>query len=577
MTDSPKRAALYVRVSTSYQIDKDSLPVQRQELTNYAKYALNIDSYEIFEDAGYSAKNTSRPRYQQMMARIREHEFTHLIVWKIDRISRNLLDFATMYQELKDLNVTFVSKNEQFDTSSAMGEAMLKIILVFAELERKMTAERVSAVLLARATDGKWNGGRCPFGYEHENGTSLFTINQQEAAIVREIYDSYEHGGTLNTITKALNERGEKTRTGAWNQNGVWIILTNPFYYGALRYNYRNESKGLSGWSFRRDEDIIIIPGHHEAIVTKEQFDFCQAKLDRNNLKLRDTQKTYQRKNVHVFAGLIVCGVCGRQYNATIDKPHARLGGFRPSMYLCSTRRNSDVCPNKYVSDITVGTFILNYIANILRAERSFGKTTSIDTLEKKLLRGPAFNDVDHIEQEGLQELLDLFRAEKYGDDVFELSGTGKDAQSAVDNERELLIREKKKVERALDRLKTIYLYDDAEMSETDYTVDRKKLMDQLEYVDARIQELDDNLTRDHRMTDDEFISKASYYALTQELLSNRHVDYLRLIRHTDPKITQEFVNTVLQNFCILDGRITAIRFKNGIEHRFIYKTKTPS
>ena len=135
-----KKCALYIRVSTHYQIDKDSLPLQREDLINYSKYALGIDNYEVFEDAGYSAKNTDRPDYQRMMARIRTGEFSHLVVWKIDRISRNLLDFAAMYEEIKKLGVVFVSKNEQFDTSSAMGEAMLKIILVFAELERNMLA-----------------------------------------------------------------------------------------------------------------------------------------------------------------------------------------------------------------------------------------------------------------------------------------------------------------------------------------------------------------------------------------------------------------------------------------------------
>ena len=120
---------------------------------------MNTDNYLIFEDPGYSAKNTDRPDFQRMMARVRTGEFTHILVWKIDRISRNLLDFAAMYQELKELGVTFVSKNEQFDTSTAIGEAMLKIILVFAELERHMTSERVTAAMLSRATNGKWNGG----------------------------------------------------------------------------------------------------------------------------------------------------------------------------------------------------------------------------------------------------------------------------------------------------------------------------------------------------------------------------------------------------------------------------------
>lgn len=100
---------------------------------------MGIDAFQIFEDDGYSAKNTDRPHFQDMMNRVRAGEFSHIIVWKVDRISRNLLDFAAMYEELKDHRVTFISMNEQFDTSTAIGEAMLKIILIFAELERNMT------------------------------------------------------------------------------------------------------------------------------------------------------------------------------------------------------------------------------------------------------------------------------------------------------------------------------------------------------------------------------------------------------------------------------------------------------
>ena len=139
------KVAIYIRVSTLHQVDKDSLPMQRKDLIAYASLILGIADYEIFEDAGYSGKNTDRPDFQTMMDRVRKGEFTHILVWKIDRISRNLLDFAEMYEELQELRVTFVSKNEQFDTSSAIGEAMLKIILVFAELERNMASERVTA------------------------------------------------------------------------------------------------------------------------------------------------------------------------------------------------------------------------------------------------------------------------------------------------------------------------------------------------------------------------------------------------------------------------------------------------
>ena len=95
-----KKAAIYIRVSTHWQVDKDSLKVQRRELIAYVTLVLGITDYVVFEDPGYSAKNTDRPEYQAMMDRIRTGEFTHLVVWKIDRISRNLIDFAAMHDEL---------------------------------------------------------------------------------------------------------------------------------------------------------------------------------------------------------------------------------------------------------------------------------------------------------------------------------------------------------------------------------------------------------------------------------------------------------------------------------------------
>lgn len=241
---SSQKAAIYIRVSTQYQVDKDSLPVQQEELINYAKYALGIDKYEVFEDAGYSVKNTDRPAFQQMMARLRTGEFTHLCVWKIDRISRNLLDFAEMYSEMKKLGITFVSKNEQFDTSNAMGEAMLKIILVFAELERNMTSERVTAVMLSRATNGQWNGGRVPYGYNYDKGTTTFSINESEAAVINLIYDTYEANQSLLFVARTLNEKGILPRSGSpWNPTTISTMLKNPFYTGVYRYNYHDETK----------------------------------------------------------------------------------------------------------------------------------------------------------------------------------------------------------------------------------------------------------------------------------------------------------------------------------------------
>ncbi len=563
-----KRAAIYVRVSTQYQVDRASLPVQRSELVNYAKYALDIPDFVIFEDAGYSAKNTDRPDYQQMMARIRTGEFSHLLVWKIDRISRNLLDFAAMYSELKQLGVVFVSKNEQFDTSSAMGEAMLKIILVFAELERNMTAERVSAVFLSRANDGIWNGGKVPFGYAYDKQTKTFSILEDEAKTVRLIYALYESSKSLVTVSKALNERGIKTRNGSeWSPTTVHTMLSNPFYSGTYRYNYRNESDPHHHVP-KKKEDWILVKNHHPAIVSPEHQAAVELILAS---KSYGKNQTYQRKNIHAFAGLLTCGCCGSTMAATIDR--ARADGWRPSVYICSRRRMSNDCQNKYVSDVTLGPFVLNFFANLIKASNSFGKSTSIETLEKKLLRGDALSIVDHIERPGLEELYNHLRS-GFDEKPFDsLAVNAAEASSDV-QERDLLLADKRRLERALKRLNAIYLYGDEEIPGKDFILDRKSITDSLQQIDDRLKELDAAAVFDVSLSDDEFMEKASQFILTQQLLDKRSVNYEKFIRKIDPRIVKDFLNETVSNFCIKDGLTTSVLFKNGIELRFCYKAQ---
>lgn len=563
-----KRAAIYVRVSTQYQVDRASLPVQRSELVNYAKYALDIPDFVIFEDAGYSAKNTDRPDYQQMMARIRTGEFSHLLVWKIDRISRNLLDFAAMYSELKQLGVVFVSKNEQFDTSSAMGEAMLKIILVFAELERNMTAERVSAVFLSRANDGIWNGGKVPFGYVYDKQTKTFSILEDEAKTVRLIYALYESSKSLVTVSKALNERGIKTRNGSeWSPTTVHTMLSNPFYSGTYRYNYRNESDPHHHVP-KKKEDWILVKNHHPAIVSPEHQAAVELILAS---KSYGKNQTYQRKNIHAFAGLLTCGYCGSTMAATIDR--ARADGWRPSVYICSRRRMSNDCQNKYVSDVTLGPFVLNFFANLIKASNSFGKSTSIETLEKKLLRGDALSIVDHIERPGLEELYNHLRS-GFDEKPFDsLAVNAAEASSDV-QERDLLLADKRRLERALKRLNAIYLYGDEEIPGKDFILDRKSITDSLQQIDDRLKELDAAAVFDVSLSDDEFMEKASQFILTQQLLDKRSVNYEKFIRKIDPRIVKDFLNETVSNFCIKDGLTTSVLFKNGIELRFCYKAQ---
>lgn len=567
-----QKCALYIRVSTHYQVDKDSLPLQREDLINYSKYALGIDNYEIFEDAGYSAKNTDRPDYQRMMSRIRTGEFSHLVVWKLDRISRNLLDFFEMYNELKSLGVVFVSKNEQFDTSNAMGEAMLKIILVFAELERKMTSERVTAVMISRATNGEWNGGKIPFGYLYDKETKTFSINEVEATTVRFIFDRYEEIHSATYIARELNDKGIKTKTGKnWSATTVWIILTNPFYYGTYRYNYYDETLGGVVRSKKKKEsEWIFIDDHHPAIITKEQYDRVENLLYQNRRSNKDSTKTYMRKNIHIFAGLLECGCCGKQMQATLDRE--RKDGYRPSIYLCSNKRKTGDCTNKYISDITVGPFVLNYISNIIKAKNNFGKTTSIEMFEKKLRRGAEFSSVDAIEGFGLVDMYEMLKSGKF-DNVFTSSVPHSTSSTeGQSQERDVLASEKRKKERALARLKSLYLYDDDSIPEREFIAQQKELIDDIARIDARLSEIDAHHASSFSMTDNEFMEKASWFIMSNDLSNKRFVNFETMIRKTDTLIVKNFIASIVKKIVIYDGKILSIRFKNGIEHKFLYK-----
>ena len=566
-----KKAAGYIRVSTVYQIDKDSLPMQREDLTNYIKYALGIDEFEIFEDAGYSAKNTDRPAFQRMMSRLRTGEFSHLVVWKIDRISRNLMDFTTMYEELKRLGITFVSKNEQFDTSSAMGEAMLKIILVFAELERKMTSERVSAVMVSRANEGKYNGGRIPFGYDYDKQTKEISINDSEASVVRLIFDKYDEFQSIIQVVKYLNSNGIKTKRGVdFSAPAVHKILTNRFYVGDLVYNKHDErSLGNSSTSNVRDEsEWITIEEHHQAIIERWRQEQTIAALSSRN-RANVSFKTYQRNNIHIFAGLLKCGMCGSGMTATIDKE--RADGYRPSIYLCGSRRKTKLCTNKYISDVTIGPFIFNLISNIVKAYNNVGKSTTVEMLEKKLLRSDALSSVYSIEHEGVRQLLEAIRnTEEIKSEHIILSKSPKDF-SASTEEKDLLRAEKKKHETALARLQQLYLYGDDAITHTEYLVQKTSIEKSLSTIDKRIAEIDSNISNSFTMSDSDFFSKASLFIIQSNLVQSRTVDFDRLIRTIDKQTLKMFINKVLQKVVILDGRIAEISFKNGISLKFLY------
>ena len=442
------KAALYIRVSTVYQIDKDSLPFQKQELINMCKYVLHIEDFEIFEDAGYSAKNTDRPSYQRMMQKVRRNEFTHVLVWKIDRISRNLLDFATMYDEFKKYHITFVSKNEQFDTSSAMGETMLKIILIFAELERKIDSERVTSIMLDRANKGLWNGANVPLGYHWDSTIKYPAIDDTEAVTIRFIYDKYEEFHSSMKICRILNKNNIKTkRGGKWSSKTVSDIIRNPFYKGTYRYNYRESARG----AIKDESEWIIIPHNHPAIVTEEQWERCNHIMDVNSQN-KNTSGFRAKKYTHLFSGVLKCSYCNGGFSSSKDKP--RLNGWKPSTYRCNRSLSMQNCDAKYVSDVSIGPFVFNYIANFVRLQRK-RESHTLASIEKALLSGKCFQDVIGIDSNGLQDTLQALRYRTLPDTDFSPNLTVQTVTEPIssDIDLELLRQEEEKLKNALQRL----------------------------------------------------------------------------------------------------------------------------
>lgn len=540
--------------------------MQKQDLIAYAKLMLGTDDVVIFEDAGYSGKNTDRPKFQEMMSQIRTGVFTHLLVWKIDRISRNLLDFATMYNELKSLGITFVSKNEQFDTSTAMGEAMLKIILIFAELERNMTSERVTATMISRAANGQWNGGRIPYGYDYDSDTREFTCNAEECKMVKMIHDLYEEQRSLVREARILNEKSYRTRAGnEWSPVSLLIILRSVFYCGDYQYNRlkegdRQKVKDKSEW--------ITVEDHHQAIISKEQKEHIIAILNANSRICKSRNMYKSAKHTHIFASIMYCGNCGKPMGAT---PAAAKKDWQYSKYSCSTRRKSaTACTGKSVSDPIIGEFVFNYILNMLNVQHDFASISSPKGLQTRLLMGDTFRGIERIEPNGLNDLYNVLLSGKVTGDIY-----GKDTkikeQTQADSELSRLRNEKQRLERALDRLTNLYLYSEDAMSEREYIVQKIKLTDAIGEINDQIGFASSD-GWPQSISDEIFIQRASEFIIAQKLIDRNYINYKRLAMSVDADVLKSFVLSVIDSITMDAGKVKQIIFKNGLSHIFVFR-----
>lgn len=567
MKEDNRIVALYVRVSTGYQVDKDSLPFQKKELKAYCEHVLHIDKnrIEIFEDAGKSGKNTKRPAFERMMEKVKHGQVSHVIVYKIDRISRNLVDFSLMYDDFKYNKVTFISLNEQFDTSSAIGEAILKIILVFAELERKLTSERVTDVMIGRAQSGLWNGARVPYGWDWDDEKKCPVHSKTEAKYVKQMYADYLNGGSSVSIAKSYNANNIPTkRGGEWTSKTIADVIRNPMNKGDYRYNYRESARGRK----KPQEEVIYIKGIFEPLVSINDWEKANKLMDGRGLKMNSSGQTIMNKRCNVFTGLIFCGKCGERYNVR-SKDCRQGSGFRPSSYACGKRSRKGTCDNQNVSDVAIAPIIINYIAAMADIAKHKRHIKTTKELEQMILKRISFSDIAGIAEDSLKDTLDLLYG-KNGTQLWSANTVSQEDKSENKQKLTELQAKLEKTERAIERLKKAFLFDDDGLDEKEFLemkskleIDRVKIENEIKGMETESISVNVNQV--------EFIKTASQYLLMHEMNKDEIINYKELAIADEDSIKNLF-NSVLDHITVMDKRITEIVFKNGLTHKLLYK-----
>ena len=281
--------ALYSRQS----VEKvDSISIESQ--LEYCKYETHGNPYREYIDRGYSGKNTNRPAFEQMLEDVKQGLISRVIVYKLDRISRSILDFANMMDIFTKYNVEFVSSTEKFDTSTPIGRAMLNICIVFAQLERETIQKRVSDAYYSRCKRGFYMGGRIPYGFNKTDTiidgvkTSMYTPINEETEQIKIMFSMYKNPeNSLGDIIRYFSENNIKhLRGGCWSSARISEILKNPIYvkadadvynfFKSKGVNIINPASEFTGFNAcylykgKKNKEIVIAP--HKGIISSSDW-----------------------------------------------------------------------------------------------------------------------------------------------------------------------------------------------------------------------------------------------------------------------------------------------------------------
>ncbi len=272
-----KVAALYIRVSTDFQAEEGySIDAQKEQLAAYCTMK-GIKNYEFFVDGGWSGSNLERPEIQRLINACEQGNISHVVVFKLDRLSRSQKDTLYLIEDVFNPNdVDFVSLNESMDTSTPMGRLMLGILSAFAQLERENIKLRTRMGMLERVKAGYWpGGGRIPYGYDYDSNQGIIVPNQ-DADKVRKAYELFLEGYSCQGIANMLGMKYDRLAEQ---------ILRRKSNYGVIEYNGE------------------IYQGRHEPLITKEIYDITMQEFARRT-RITPTGQ-------YLLTGLLFCGKCG--------------------------------------------------------------------------------------------------------------------------------------------------------------------------------------------------------------------------------------------------------------------------
>ncbi len=361
------RCVLYRRVSTDMQAEEGfSLEAQRVRLQAYAEsqgWTITGD----YCDEGFSAKNTERPQMQRLIKDIKEKRFDVILVYRLDRFVRSVLDLHELLQLMDKHDVKFKSATEVFDTTSATGRLFITLIATLAQWERETIAERVHMGMTKRAQQGLRNGAPAPYGYRMENG--MLIIDEEEAKWVQFIFSRYQTVGAL-TVSKELNAKGIRTKKGEWwSDFSVKYVLRNPIYTGRVRWNFENTSNG------RKRSNAEIITEYQqedfEPIIDETTFDEVQLLISKRK------SNAFRSSGFYPFSGIAKCAKCGYSFSGSeTAKPN---GPYRH--YKCRGRINFGICDMPVISEAAIEEEFLK-ILTLAETEIEVEQTNDINQEE---------------------------------------------------------------------------------------------------------------------------------------------------------------------------------------------------